>query len=142
MIEGEYRYRHFKFRNLIETKIPAGFVICNGKHSRNDRNHYINKFGYLFINSNHKQGIIHPFANNYGYNIINFNDENGKFKVQVSYLVVEAFLTNPKNFPTIDHRNRIRNDDRLENLRYASYEIQNQNKNHKMKMEHMEFNLT
>lgn len=48
--------RHIIFRNLIETRIPEGFVLCNGIHSRNDRKHYINKFGEVFINSKQKTG--------------------------------------------------------------------------------------
>ena len=40
----------------------------------------------------------------------------------------EAFLENPKNLPCIDHINRIRQDNRLENLRWASYSLNNTNK--------------
>ena len=72
------RYRSFRFQNLIETKIPEGFVLCQGKGSHNDRKHYINRSGEIFINSKRKQGIIHPYLDNNGYNVINFSDENGQ----------------------------------------------------------------
>ena len=55
------RSRSFRFQNLIDTKIPEGFMLCQGKSSRNDRKHFINISGEIFINSNHKQGILHPY---------------------------------------------------------------------------------
>jgi len=41
--------------------------------------------------------------------------------ILVHRLVAETFLQNPENLPTVDHINRIRDDNRLENLRWASH---------------------
>ena len=103
-------------------------MLCKGQSSRNDRKHFINRSGEIFINSNRKQGIIHPYLNNTGYNVIHFSDENGGFIVGIHVLLAEAFIPNPLNLPSVDHRNRIKTDNRLENLRWASYELQSQNR--------------
>lgn len=42
-------------------------------------------------------------------------------------LIAHCFIPNPDNKPTIDHINRIRDDDRIENLRWATHAEQNQN---------------
>lgn len=42
-------------------------------------------------------------------------------------LVAETFLDNPENKPTVDHINRVREDNRVENLRWASHKEQVEN---------------
>lgn len=57
--------------------------------------------------------------------------KNGKMYAKTTHkLVAEAFLPNPENKPTVDHINRIRDDNRLENLRWATISEQNINHSH------------
>jgi len=53
---------------------------------------------------------------------------NGKCKLQLVHrLLAIAFIPNPDNKPCIDHINRIKTDNRLENLRWATHQENNQN---------------
>lgn len=49
-------------------------------------------------------------------------------KVYVHRLVSETFIPNPDNKPTVDHVNRNRKDNRVENLRWASQKEQTENR--------------
>ena len=54
--------------------------------------------------------------------------ENGKCKKYLVHrLIAIHFIPNPENKPCIDHINRIRTDNRIENLRWATYAENNQN---------------
>jgi len=54
--------------------------------------------------------------------------KNGKQKnFKVHRLVAKAFIPNPDNKPCIDHINRKRQDNRIENLRWATYKENNMN---------------
>lgn len=45
-------------------------------------------------------------------------------KYLVHRLVAETFIPNPFNKPTVDHKNRVRTDNRVSNLRWYSYREQ------------------
>jgi len=55
--------------------------------------------------------------------------KNGKqHKLYVHRIIAEAFIENPLNKPFIDHINRIKTDNRIENLRWCSCSENNLNK--------------
>lgn len=65
--------------------------------------------------------ILKPWKSR-GYDIVWVCPGDGtKRKCGVHRLIGMAFLDNPENKPTIDHLNRVRTDNRLENLRWATH---------------------
>ena len=72
--------------------------------------------------------FLKPFKLNTGYlDYRLFKDNKYKHKT-VHRLIAEHYIPNPNNLPTVDHINGIRDDNRIENLRWASYSTQNLNK--------------
>ena len=63
---------------------------------------------------------IKSFPNSRGYLRINLSKNNKVKQYPVHRLVANAFIPNPKNLPCIDHINTIRDDNRVENLRWCS----------------------
>ena len=74
----------------------------------------------VFLNNTNK---ILKQRNNQGYKIVHLN---GKY-LRVHRLVAEAFIPNPENKPYVDHKNNIRDDNRIDNLRWATIKENNQN---------------
>jgi len=64
--------------------------------------------------------ILKAGLDTYGYNQINLYKDGKRFTKKIYRLVLETFNPNINNRPQIDHINRIRTDDRLENLRWVT----------------------
>lgn len=100
---------------------------------------YIERFpGYRFYEDGKIESCIRNCGNQYTGRIIKYDGEwkpmklikdkygyltvriNGKF-YKVHRLIAEAFIPNPENKPWIDHKNRVRDDNRIENLCWCTY---------------------
>lgn len=62
-----------------------------------------------------------------GYCIVQVQHRGEKKYLRVHRLVAEAFIPNPENKPQIDHINAIKDDNRAENLRWATPKENNNN---------------
>jgi hypothetical protein len=58
-----------------------------------------------------------------GYKSIKLNKHNKSKGFLIHRLIAIHYIPNPNNYPHIDHINRVRQDNRIENLRWASESI-------------------
>ncbi len=72
-----------------------------------------------------KKLLIKPAINEGGYCKNSLTDDNNKFITKsVHQLVALTFIDNPENKKTVNHENKIRNDNSVENLSWATSEEQ------------------
>lgn len=67
-----------------------------------------------------KGSIRKPRINIMGYLNVALSKENIKKNCLLHRIIAQAFIPNPENKPQIDHINTIRNDNRIENLRWVT----------------------
>ena len=87
---------------------------------KNFENYSVSNLGNVKNNNTNK--IIKQY-NNQGYKLVHLN---GKY-LRVHRLVAEAFIPNPENKSCVDHKNNIRDDNRIDNLRWATIKENSQN---------------
>lgn len=93
------------------------------KIDRND-NYSINEKGQ--VRNNLTGHIKKPTLNKVsGYLMFDLYKENKREKVPLHRLVAEAFIPNPENKLTVDHKDGNRQNNSIENLRWATYGEQN-----------------
>lgn len=77
-------------------------------------------------------------------------DGNGYYQIRIKgydtrllhRIVAEAFIPNPDNFPCIDHINRIRTDNRVENLRWCTRVENNRNTERTLTEGHQKYQVS
>lgn len=85
-----------------------------------------NQYGHTYIIVK-KGKILKPCTQRgYEYVVLSVGGVNRK-TMKVHRLVAEAFIPNPDNKPCIDHINTIRNDNRVENLRWVTIQENSDN---------------
>ena len=66
--------------------------------------------------------------NDDGYMRVGLCKDGKEKRFSIHRLIALAFIPNPLNKPCIDHINRIRDDNRIENLRWVTYSENSQNR--------------
>ena len=88
--------------------------------------------------------ILKPYIR-VGYLCVGLCTNKKKTDHYIHRLIALHFIPNPENKPCVDHINRIRTDNRIENLRWETNAENNQNKsihkNNKLKEQHISIHL-
>ena len=81
-----------------------------------DKNNNIHKIHGRMMKLTHSYG-----RNNDGYLVVNLRKNCTAKVIPVHRLVAEAFIPNPNNLPTVNHKNGDKFDNNVNNLEWASY---------------------
>ena len=86
---------------------------------------FVDSTGQIFIpkSCKNKEHWTYGSLHSNGYKVVRIFKKN----YRVHRLVAETFIPNPENKPFIDHINRIRTDNRVENLRWVTSQENNNN---------------
>ena len=93
--------------------------------------YYVSNLGRVFIIDNHdnincnKHRLILQSKDRYGYLRVSIKNNKGKFMtVKVHRLVAEAFIPNPHNKPTVNHKDEVKTNNHVENLEWMTMKEQ------------------
>lgn len=67
-----------------------------------------------------KEKILTPHRNRCGYLKIDLSKEKNHKSYSVHRLVAQAFIPNPENLPCVNHKNEVKDDNRVENLEFCT----------------------
>ena len=70
--------------------------------------------------SRRSEKFLSPSKDRYGYLYYVVSINNVRMTLKAHRLVAYAFIPNPMNKPTVNHRNGVRHDNRVENLEWAT----------------------
>ena len=84
-----------------------------------------------------KEKLLIPQKDHKGYLYVRLYNENGWNYFKIHILVANAFISNVNNEPTVDHIDRNKENNKVDNLRWASYTVQANNKDKTKIIENM-----
>ncbi len=96
---------------------------------KDNENYMINEQGELFSKKRKGGGglLIKPFLEKSGYFTYTLWKNGKPSHHNLHRILAQCFIPNPYNLPCVDHIDRNRTNNNIENLRWVSYEENNQN---------------
>lgn len=82
-----------------------------------NKKYFVSNYGRIKNSNNY---IIKTHDDKDGYKIFNFYINGKKVSKRIHRLVAEAFIPNPNNLSSVNHKNEIKNDNRVENLEWCT----------------------
>lgn len=118
MIENWYNIKGWDGVYQISDLLNVRSVTRQTKGGRNQEN-----------NGRIRQGtILKPYLYPNGYYGFDFYKDGKSKHVLLHRIIAETFIPNPDNLPEVDHINRVKTDNRIENLRWVDRIDQNKNR--------------
>jgi len=91
--------------------------------------YFINRNGEILSKKRYKDSIMKPKMEKHGYyRICLLNKDNKRKFLLVHRLLALTFISNDNNLPHVDHIDRCKTNNSISNLRWASKELNNQNR--------------
>jgi hypothetical protein len=88
------------------------------KPAKGYKNYVVSSYGNVrHIN----EGDVVQVLNIHGYSYVNISNNGIKFQYLVHRLVCDTFIPNPENKPCVDHIDRVRTNNNVDNLRWATH---------------------
>lgn len=91
--------------------------------------YFISENGDIYSDKFGKMKKLKPAKDKDGYFKLTLHKNGKQYTKTVHRLLAETFIANPNNLKQVDHKNRIKNDNRLENLRWVEIRDNNRNTN-------------
>ncbi len=83
---------------------------------------YVTESGEVSASSGDRRWKKKPYIHQRGY--VYIRTSNGNY--QLHRLVASAFIPNPENKPTVNHKNGVKTDNRVQNLEWCTYKENNE----------------
>jgi hypothetical protein len=116
---------HKGYRDPVYYAVKNGEILADCARMRKSRNDHKGELIGRVDNSGHALErvvrVLNRYRDKYGYNIVNLGrSRKGRSQEKVGVIVLATFDRNRPHGLTVDHMNGIRDDDRLQNLRWAT----------------------
>ena len=86
-----------------------------------DGEYYVSNFGRV----RNKTRLLNPYKTQKGYRGVRLTKNNVVKNYLVHRLVATAFIDNPNNYPTVNHKDENKDNNRTDNLEWCSYSYNN-----------------